>query len=223
MQSSAQTKLQGFRPPESTGSPPLHSVPLTPPALLTPLSPDLGPVQQVLSDFQDHFIADMDANTVVSELLHKDIIPHDVQERISRTDNPKQRNEILHDYLQRTCTEETLMEVCDIIVEVKDHPKMHQLGEAMKKRLHTGKCVVCLCMGRRSLRPPHSTQSPSLFLVSSLHWVLLTPLGLLHFSQSPSSPHLSRSPSLHSVWFGFLSSTPCLQFSPSMTHGGQIV
>ena len=35
------------------------------------------------------------------------------------------------------------MDVCDIIVAVRSHAKMRQLGEAMKKRLHTGKCVVC--------------------------------------------------------------------------------
>ena len=41
------------------------------------------------------------------------------------------------------------MEVCDIIVSVRGHPKMRELGEAMKKRLHTGKCVVCWCVGGR--------------------------------------------------------------------------
>ena len=70
-------------------------------------------------------------------LLHKDIIPHGVQERISRTDEPKQQNEILHNCLQRTCTKEALMEVCDIIVAVRGHLKMQELGHAMKRRLHT--------------------------------------------------------------------------------------
>ena len=98
--------------------------------------------KQVLCDFRDLFIADMDANTVVWELLYKDIIPRGVQEWISRTNEPKQQNEILHDCLQRTCTKEALMEVCDIIVAVRGHPRMRELGEAMKRRLHTGKCVV---------------------------------------------------------------------------------
>ena len=77
---------------------------------------------------------------MVWELLHKNIIPRGVQERISRTDEPKQQNEILHDCLQRTCTKEALTEVCDIIVAVRGHPKMRELGEAMKRRLHTGVC-----------------------------------------------------------------------------------
>ena len=89
--------------------------------------------KQVLDDFRDQFIADVDANAVVWELLYKDIIPRGVQERISRTDEPKQQNEILHDCLQRTCTKEALMEVCDIIVSVRGHPKMRELGEAMKR------------------------------------------------------------------------------------------
>ena len=75
-------------------------------------------------------------------LLYEDIIPRGVQEKISRTDEPNQQDEFLHNCLQRTCIKEALMEVCDTIVSVKGHPKMHQLGEAMKKRLHTGMCVV---------------------------------------------------------------------------------
>ena len=98
-------------------------------------------VRQVLDDFREQFIADVDANTLVMELSSK--IPHSVQEKISRTDEPEQKNEILHDWLQGTCTKETLMEVCDIIVALKGHPKMQELGEAMKSRLQTGESVVC--------------------------------------------------------------------------------
>ena len=98
--------------------------------------------KQVLDHFRDQFIADMDANTVVWDLLYKGIIPRGVQERISKVDEPKQRNEILHDCLQRTCTKEALMEVCDTIVAVRGHPKMQDLGQVMKRRLHTGECVV---------------------------------------------------------------------------------
>ena len=106
--------------------------------------------KQVLSDYRDQFIADMDAQTVVWELLYKDIIPRGVQERISRTDEPKQKNEILHNWLQRTCTKNALMEVCEIIVAVRGHPRMRELGETMKRRLHSGKCVVVYwCVGGR--------------------------------------------------------------------------
>ena len=114
--------------------------------------------KRVLGDFRDQFIADMDTNTVVWGLLHKDIIPHGVQERISRTDEPKQRNEILHNWLRSTCTKNALMEVCDIIVAVRGHPRMRELGEAMKRRLHSGKCVVvCWCVGGRWLGPSSLT------------------------------------------------------------------
>ena len=90
--------------------------------------PPFHAAKQVLGDFRDQFIADVDANTVVWGLLHKDIIPHGVQERTSRTDEPKQQNEILHDCLQRTCTKEALTEVCDIIVAVRGHPRMREIG-----------------------------------------------------------------------------------------------
>ena len=111
--------------------------------------PPFHAAKQVLGDFRDQFIADMDANTVVWELLHKNIIPRGVQERISRTDEPKQQNEILHDWLQRTCTHEALMDDCGIFVAVKGHTKLREFGKAMKRRLHPGKCVVRWCVGGR--------------------------------------------------------------------------
>ena len=66
-----------------------------------------------------------------------------VQERISRTDEPKHQNEILHDWFQRICTKEAMIDVFDIIVVVNDHPTMQEFGEAMKRRLHSGKCAMC--------------------------------------------------------------------------------
>ena len=111
--------------------------------------PPFYAAKQVLSDFRDQFISDVDANTVVWELLYKNIITRGVQEWISRTNEPKQQNEILHDCLQRMCTKDALMEVCDIIVAVRGHPRMQVLGEAIKRRLHTGKCVLCWCVGGR--------------------------------------------------------------------------
>ena len=55
--------------------------------------PSFHAAKQVLGDLQDRLFADMDTSTVKWELLYKDIIPRGVQERISRTDEPKQQNE----------------------------------------------------------------------------------------------------------------------------------
>ena len=84
----------------------------------------------------------MDASSVVWKLLHQDIIPRGVQERISKADRPEERNEILFDWLHRTCTKEALMDVCDIIIAVKGNPKMKELGQAMKGRLKKSECIV---------------------------------------------------------------------------------
>ena len=149
--------------------------------------PPFHAAKQVLCDFRDQFIADMNVNTVVWELLYKDIIPRGIQEKISRTDEPKQCNQILHNCLQRTCTKEDLMEVCDIIVTVKGHPKMRQLGETMKKRLCTGTGVVCLCMEWRTLSPPHLTQPPALHpVVHLIQPCPPHPTYLLHSTRSSS-------------------------------------
>ena len=98
--------------------------------------------KQVLAHFRDQFISEMDANSVMYELLHKDIIPRGVLERISKADGPEERNEILFGWLHRTCTKEALMEVCHVIIAVRGNPKMKELGQAMKRRLERGEYIV---------------------------------------------------------------------------------
>ena len=105
--------------------------------------PPFHAAKQVLGD---QFIADVDANTVVWDISHKDIISRGVQEGISRTDEPKQQNEILHNCLQRTCT---LMEACGKFRAMMGYPKIREFDEAMKRWLHRGKCVLCWCVGGR--------------------------------------------------------------------------
>ena len=41
------------------------------------------------------------------------------------------------------CTKEAMIDIFDIIVVVNDHPTMQEFGEAMKRRLHSGKCAMC--------------------------------------------------------------------------------
>ena len=60
--------------------------------------PFYHPAKEVLNDFREQFIADVDTNTLVMEL--SSTIPHSAQEKISRTDEPEQKNTILHDWLQ---------------------------------------------------------------------------------------------------------------------------
>ena len=97
--------------------------------------------QQVLDEFRDQFIQDMDSNAVVLDLLHYDIINRGDQRKITRTEDPTEQNEFLHLYLKEKCTEDAFHLVCDIISSVKGNPKMSALGTAMKRRLVTGNCV----------------------------------------------------------------------------------
>ena len=105
-------------------------------------------------EYRDRFISEMDANTVINEFLYKDIIPEGVQQKISKTDCPKQQNEILHACLVRTCTDEALMTACDIIIAVQGNPKMATLGKDMKRSLESGVCA-CACVCPRVLPLPH--------------------------------------------------------------------
>ena len=104
--------------------------------------------KEVLDHFRDQFIADMDAKTVVMDLLNKDVIDDGVSNRIFREDSTELQNKILHDCLKNRCTDEALRAVCDVIIGVTGNPRMRALGEDIKKRLVAGKRCACVhaCM-----------------------------------------------------------------------------
>ena len=107
---------------------------------------------QILDLFREQFIEEMDADAVVLELLHNNIIDRGDERRITMTVDPTQQNQFLHFILKEKCTEEAFETVCDIITAVKGNPKMKALGESMKRRLETGGYVcVCVCEGRGRL------------------------------------------------------------------------
>ena len=82
----------------------------------------------------------MDPNAVVNELRHKGLIPQGEQVEISRTKGDKQKNQLLHQCLVRTCTREALIDACGIIIaEAEGNRKMKAFGEDIKKRLEHGK------------------------------------------------------------------------------------
>ena len=86
----------------------------------------------------------MDANAVVENLEDKKIIDEGDLSKIARNENRVQRNQILHRALKQKCTDEALMEACDIIIAVKNR-KMTALAEAMKEALVASMCV-CVCV-----------------------------------------------------------------------------
>ena len=102
--------------------------------------------KQVLDQFRDQFIEDMDANSVVMELLHEGIIHEGDRREISKVHNPQEQNAILHLYLKKKCTNIALKTVCDLVIRVDGNPKMTALGKAMKERLEAGKWCVCMCV-----------------------------------------------------------------------------
>ena len=101
--------------------------------------------EQVLDHFRDRFIADMDAKTVVMELLNMGAIDDGIKSRILMEDSTKLQNKILHDCLKKRCTDDALRAVCDIIIGVNENPRMRALGDDIKKRLMAGKWCICAC------------------------------------------------------------------------------
>ena len=102
----------------------------------------------MLDHFREQFIADMDAKTVVMELLNMGVIDDGIKSRILREDSTKLQNEILHNCLKKRCTDNALRAVCDVIIGVSGNPRMTALGEIIKKRLVISKWCVCVdaCM-----------------------------------------------------------------------------
>ena len=95
----------------------------------------------MLDLFRDRFIKEVDAEAVVGDLLHNNIIDEGDERDITSTRNSRRQNEKLHLCLRRKCTSDALMTVCDIMMAVRGNPNMLTLGEVIKRRLKIGVCV----------------------------------------------------------------------------------
>ena len=94
---------------------------------------------------------EVDAEAVVGDLVHNNVIDEGDERDITSAKNPTRQNQKLHLCLRKKCTLDALMTVCDIMMAVRGNPKMLTLSEAMRKRLRTGTCCVwvwvCVCVG----------------------------------------------------------------------------
>ena len=82
----------------------------------------------------------MDADAIVSDLVHEGIINRGDESSIVKTEDPERQNQCLHRILKQKCTPDAFRIVCDLVINLKGNPKMNALGEAMKKRIDTGVC-----------------------------------------------------------------------------------
>ena len=98
---------------------------------------------EVLDHFRDRFIKDTASSAIMYELKYKDVIASGDVEMIERNTDVTQQNQYLHECLKKKCTKEALMEVCNVMIDVRGNPKMNALGEDMRRRLK-GICHVCL-------------------------------------------------------------------------------
>ena len=112
--------------------------------------------EQVLDQFRERFIKEVDAEAIVGDLLHSNVIDEGDERDITSAKNPTRQNQKLHLCLHKKCTLDALMTVCDIMMAVRGNPKMLALGEAMRTMLATGICVgvgmgvgqaACICAG----------------------------------------------------------------------------
>ena len=100
--------------------------------------------QQVLKDFRSRFIDTVDANAIVYDLKHERIVDDGDLTTITRIPGSKEQNKNLHERLLKTCDEEDLRKVCEMMINVLGNPRMRRLGEEMKDMLEGKLSVVCL-------------------------------------------------------------------------------
>ena len=98
--------------------------------------------EQVLDDFRQRFITDVDADAIIFDLKYHGIISDGDLKSIRKIDSATQQNQLLHFCLTRTCTKESFLKVCGILVDCKGNPKMNSLGRELKQRLAKGRCCV---------------------------------------------------------------------------------
>ena len=60
--------------------------------------------EEILNEYRDRFILEMDASSIALDLLHHGIIPDSVLETTAKADGPRHHNSILYDCLLRACT-----------------------------------------------------------------------------------------------------------------------
>ena len=84
----------------------------------------------------------MDADEIIFDLEHQNIISNGDLTRIRKIDSRRQKNQDLHKCLKNKCTKEALVRVCNILVDYKGNLRMNALGLEMKQRLDQGRCCV---------------------------------------------------------------------------------
>ena len=92
-------------------------------------------MEQVLKHFWTRFTEDVDAKAIAYGLKHEGIINESAATTIQHSNDARGNGQYLHDYLMKTCTKESLVKVCDIIISVEGNPKMKELGKDMKGML----------------------------------------------------------------------------------------
>ena len=92
-------------------------------------------MEQVLEHFWTRFTEEIDAKAIAFDLKHKGIINDSAVTTIQESNDARRNGQYLHGYLVRTCDEESLVKVCDIIIAVQGNPKMKKLGKDMKEML----------------------------------------------------------------------------------------
>ena len=113
--------------------------------------------KQVLGHFRSRFTESMDANAIVHDLVYKGIIGNRDLTTITRKPDARQQNQYLHACLLQTCDEDSLVKVCEMVVE-RGNPTMKALGEDMKSMLK-GKCCVQVFIHAHCMLSVYLTQS----------------------------------------------------------------
>ena len=96
-------------------------------------------VKEVLDHFYGQFCDEMDASTIVWQLVQEGIIGDGDRTQITTESSRRVKNQILHACLKQKCTWDAFNKACDMIINVRGNTTMTALGRDMQRRLQTGK------------------------------------------------------------------------------------
>ena len=92
-------------------------------------------VEEILDSVEERFLKEMDAATIAFSLESKKIIDDGDRKAIRGAHGKKGQNETLFAILKEKCTMETLLVVCDVIINVQGNPKMVAFGKYLRSQL----------------------------------------------------------------------------------------
>ena len=90
---------------------------------------------RVLKEYEKRFFKAVEVKEITSRLYRRNVISQSVWSRIRRSDNDKEKQELLYDHLEKHGNVDSLKSFCEEAISADGYPNMQSLGQEMKDML----------------------------------------------------------------------------------------